>query len=393
MLRPMRIAVAIAALAACKASSHPVDVVSVYAFAGDTAPEMQADVVSHDASGQPVDGQVTDGSGHAEIAIEAGGTITVAFPGAPDPTTPAISLVTVLAPAAGTEVDIHGPPHPASPGAAGVLLVEPPAFTADMFSIQLGCTATTVTSFPASIDVSTLCVTSDANLDVLVLARTGGQVTGYVAGRVPLADGFAMFQPPAWQTTAPQVPITSSTGARLFWSLVSDHMPFGADVVTTTAPLYTGLKIDGARLSATLGQDRETTRAIAGVPASVTIDASDFLPPVTLTLSFDGRTYTWAANDIGADVMNLHLEYDAATEHIVWDVVLPPDATGFTMPALGGDLSALVPEPTATADTTLQYVQGVNDGVNVYLEAQTGLSTVDALPTDGELRTARTHVP
>jgi hypothetical protein len=387
MLRAMRAVVLAALVAACRGgSSHTVETVSVNAYAGDTAPEAQADVVSHDANGEPVDGQSTDDSGHTEIAIVAGGTITVAFPGSPGPSTPAISLVTVQAPEAGGEVDIHGPPHPSSPAAAGVLLVQPPAFTADTFSIQLGCTATQVMSFPASIDVSSLCVTSDANVDVLVLARTGGQITGYVAGRVPLADGFAMFQPAAWQTTTPTVPIANTTAAQLSWSLRSDGMSFGGQVVTTSAPIYTGLKIDGALLVASIGTAQVTTREIAGTPTSVNVDSSDFLAPATVNIAFDGtRTYNWAQIDIGASVMDLHLEYG----NIVWDVVLPPSASGITMPALGGDLSALVPEPTASSTTTLQYVQGSTDA-GFYLESPAGsLSTVAELPADGEIRTSR----
>jgi hypothetical protein len=389
----MRVLAAVALLAACSGGSHgPVDLVTVYAFAGDIDPEPNATVLAHDASGKPFAGDFADAVGHSEIQIAPGGTITVVFPGSPDATTPAISLVTVPAPAAGSELDIHGPPHPRSATAAGALLVDPPPFTADSFSLQLGCTTSNITSFPASIDVSSLCLGSDANLDVLLLATTGGQISGYTAGRVELVDGFAMFQPAAWQTTSPAIPITvAGVSPQLTWNLRADGQAFGGQTVMTSAPIYTGLVADGATLVAAIGQQQVTTHEFAGVPAALSVAASDFLPAVAPTLAFDGvSTFTWTPADISADASNLHLEYDAPTAHIVWDFVLPADSAGTIVPTLAGDLAALVPAPGDTANTTLQYVQAPTpfDGT-VYVEAPTGLSTVAPLPTDGELRTSR----
>jgi len=181
------------------------------------------------------------------------------------------------------------------------------------------------------------------------------------------------------------------TAAYLGPAFAADSVPSGAQ--KALAPVTKMI----ATLVATVGQQQVTTREIAGVPNAVAVAASDFLPTVGLTLAFDGaRTFTWAPVDIGADATNLHLEYDAPTARIVWDVVLPPDSTGTIIPALGGDLATLVQTPTASDPTTLQYVQAAPPvGFDVlvagglYVEARTGPSTIAPVPSDGELRTTR----
>jgi len=383
---------ALVLVAACSASHAKVDLADIYVFAGDTKPYAGAGLLAHAADCTPIDGIDADAVGHALVQIDAGGTVTAVLPGEPTAITPVITLVTVPAPAAGAELDIHGPRPEPTPSAAGVLLVQPPAFTADSFTIELGCTVTQVASFPASIDVSTLCLTSDANLDVLVLAKTGGQITGYVAGRVPLVDGFAMFQPTAWETATTSVPIANSTTAQLTWELDADGLPFANQAVTTSAPYYTGLAASAATLVATMGT-QVTTRGISGMPASIAVDASDFLPPVTQAVTFDGARYDWSAADIGADALDLHIEYDAPTAHIVWDIVMPPDATGAVLPVLGGDLATLVGAPPS-ASATLQYIAATPAvGFDALTAGGFWAGTVAPLPADGEIRTVRIATP
>jgi hypothetical protein len=399
----MKLAVAVLAVAACRGDNPgKVDSVGVYAFAGDSDPEGGATVLSHRANGDPLAGATADAVGSAQIPIEVGGTITVVFPGNVSSLTPVISLVTVPAPPAGSELDVHGPPHPRTASAAGLLLVSPPAMTADSYTIDLGCTVSQVTGLPASINVSSLCLGSDANLDVLVTAHTGGAVVAYAAGRVELVDAFAMFEPAAWDTTTPTVAITSAgVTANLTWSLRADGLRFATQAVTTDAPVYTGLTIDGATLVAATAAGQVTTRDIDGAPAAIAIDTSDFLPAVTWSGAFDGaRAFTWSPVDVGADAANLHLEYAGPTAQVVWDVLTPPDSAGCTIPVLGDELNALVARPDTSTPATLQYVQAaIPEGFDalvaggLYYESSTGPSTVARRATNGELRASLAHGP
>jgi hypothetical protein len=383
---------ALVLVAACSASHAKVDLANVYVFAGDTAPYPGAELLANAADGTPFEALDADAVGYAQVPIAAGGTITAVLPGEPTAATPVITLVTVPAPAPGAELDIHGPRTEPTPSAAGVLLVQPPAFTADAFTIELGCTVTQVASFPASIDVSTLCLTTDANLDVLVLAKTGGQITGYVAGRVPLVDGFAMFQPTAWETAATTVPIANSTAAQLTWQLHADGLTFANQTVTTSAPYFNGLAASAATLVATMGS-QVTTRGITGTPASIAVDAGDFLPSVTQTVTFDGAAYAWGPADIGADALDLHIEYDAPTAHIAWDIVMPPDATGVTLPTFGGDLATLVGAPPS-ASARLDYVAETPAvGFDALTAGGFWAGTVAPLPANGEIRTVQIAAP
>lgn len=419
----MRVVLVAALLAACGGSHHgPTQLVEVYAFTGDTQPAEGVTVIAHTAAGAPIDSTTADASGHAEMQSEDGALITVVFPAMPMTITPSLWLVTAPAPAAGGELDIHGPIDLDStpPTVAGPLDVAPKhqLQNAATFQIQLGCTITQVATLPTSVDVSSRCLGSDSNLDALVLgydASSPPQVVGYTAARLDLSTGAATLAPDQWTTATGSVPITLDASITptplLDWVLWADGLPFGAQPISGTAPVWTGLAVDAATVHATLATpstSRITTLEIAGAPTAVSFAASDFLPPIDLTLALDtssGDHFTWASATTGADAIDLHLEWDVGlrgpvvppgSHHVVWDVVLPPDATDATLAQLGGDLGALVGPPDATPDAILRYVTAPTPmgfdalvGNGLYVEAQTGVSTIAPRPTSGELRETR----
>lgn len=379
---------------ACRGSTPPGEIVDVYAFAGVVDPAVGASVVAHRADGTPIDTVITDATGHAGLVIEDGALVTVVFPG------DAPRVVTTLAPAPGSELDIHGPRVASTPTVAGVLSVTPQTpLAADTFDIELGCTLTRVTSLPTSLDVSSACAGSDSNVDILVRADQGGQLVGYAAGRVDLSEGAATFAPPTWQTSAPGAPITTTGVApSLGWVTFSDGLPFGAVAVTTSAPLWTGLAIDSAILRATIAtgaSSQITTYYFAGAPAAIAIAAGDFLPAITPSLAFDASTttFTWTASAVPADAGDLRLDWDAGSRHISWDAVLPPDVTTVTLPMFGGDLAAMIPSPSSPPDPILRYVVAATGpaGFDALLAAglRIDTNTIVAPPIAGNLSETR----
>lgn len=378
--------IALVVLAACGASHSKVDLVNVYAFAGDTDPAHGATVLAHDSLGQPVQAVDTDASGYASIQIASGGTITVVFPGEPTIATPQITLVTVTAPAPDAELDIHGPPILTS-SSAGVLLVQPMStIAADHYVIELGCTTSTVTQLPASITLGTQCLAPDGSLDILVLAEAAGQPIGYFADREPVVDGFAMSAPAAWQSMPPTIPVTS-VSAQLDWALLADGHVFGEQSITTAAPIYTGLVATGSRLIASQ-QGAITTRWTSTVPAQVNVDASDFLPAIGDSLAADGTHYTWTPQTFAADAIDLHFEWAPDTRQITWDVILPPDPGETYVPSLGGDLGVVV--GFANPPATLRYLDAATPaGFDSLVANGLHVGTIAPRPTDGELRTTR----
>ena len=376
-------------LAACSGGSHgKVDVVNVYAFVGATDPAQGATVLAHDALGKPFQAVDADASGFASIQIVPGGTITVVFPGEPTIMTPQISLITVPAPAPDSELDVHGPPI-LTASAAGVLLVQPmTTIAADHYIIELGCTTSTVTQLPASITVSTLCLSKDGNLDLLVRAESNGQPVGYFADRVPIVDGFAMSTPASWQTVPPTIAVVASVPAQLDWALLADGLVFGDTTVTAAAPVYTGLVATGSRLVASQ-QGATTTRWTSSVPIQVNVDAGDFLPAITDSLAGDGRHYTWTPQTFSADAIDLHFEWMPDTRQITWDAILPPDAGETYVPDLGGgDLGTVVGFSNPPA--TLRYLDAATPGGFDALVANgVYVGTIAPRPIDGELRTTQ----
>jgi hypothetical protein len=396
----MRVVPALVIAAACGRSPHGAgQLVDVYAFAGDQ-PQAGATVIAHDASGAALDTVMTDAVGHAQPAIEDGALITVVFSDVTN-----IALVTALSPAAGSELDIHGPPPAgAPPTVAGALDVAPMmTVAADHYILELGCTVSQLTALPASIDVNSRCLGSDSNLDILLLAYQNDQVVGYAAGRVDLSSGAATFAPAQWSTTTTPVPITLDGVAPLLdWVLLVDGLPFGAQAISGSAPLWNGLPVTAAIVHAgitTPTTAQVTTRYIAGAPIAIDFAASDFLPPIDVSLVLDtshGMQLSWTPAPIDADAVDVHLAWTVGGNHVAWDVVLPPDGSDAAFPETAPDLGQLVGLPDATPSALLRYVQAATpagwDSLvanGLYVASATGPSTIAPPPPSGELRASQ----
>ena len=370
---------------------------AVFAIAGG-APEPEATVVSHRADGTILDEELADPTGRADVTVEDGARISVVFPAAGTQAS-SISIITTMAPAPGGSIDVYGPPDPQGPPTViGTLLLEPQQpIAADAYDVALGCIVLHLPSLSQVIDVASTCAGSDANLDVLVTATSGGALAGYAAGRIPIADGGAVFQPPQWDTTTGAIPITlDGVAPALDWVLWSDGLPFAAQPLTgTTAPVWNGLVVDGATVHATITSGptaQVTTRELAGSPTAIAFGAADFLPPIAPTLAEDpgpGLAVHWTAASPGADAIDLRLSWSTGMQRVVWDSVLPPDATATALPALGGTLSA----PAAPPDALLRYLDGpaaasFSDvaAAGIHVEDPDHPSTIVAPPSSGDIR-------
>jgi hypothetical protein len=390
------------ALAACGGSSHTNgDTVTVYAYAGEFGVP-NATVISYSSSGTLIDEEEADPTGMATVESSDGALLAVVFPGG----TTQIQVVTTLAPAAGGSVTVHGPPGPPSgpPTVVGVLEVEPmQPITADSYAIQLGCYTFTEPSLVNPIDLASECVGTDLNLDVLVVASSGGAAAGYAAARLPLDDGGVIFAPASWNTTTGTIPITLDDGVApaLDWVLYSDGLPFAAQPISGTAPVWTGLVVDGTEVHANVtagARSQVTTLEIAGSPAAIEFGAADFLPAITQTLaasepSSTSMMLTWTAAAVGADVVDSHLTWTTDGVTIVWDAVLPADSTGIDFPPTDAALAAMVLPPAATPTAMLRYIdspsaQSFADvlAAGIYADASTALPAIVAKPTSGEVR-------
>jgi hypothetical protein len=274
------------------------------------------------------------------------------FPGIISDLTPDITLLT--APLS-DGMTLVGPEHAGTPPIiVGGLQMKPKNIQADGFDIQLGCTTVHVPTMPAVVDVGARCMGSDQMLDVLITATQGGTPVGYAAGRVPMVDGMAEFDPPSWETTYDSLPVTvMHSGATVTWALVSDGLPF----VSSLGDIPKGLMFDGIIVDADVSQGAQhTTRWIPMTPAMVSITDADFLAPIETSLA---AGYSWTAANLG-DAVDLHAAWDTdagarpavptGPHHVTWDAVLPPDATSVAFPPVG------VVNAPAAPDLALRYV-------------------------------------
>jgi hypothetical protein len=374
----VRQAVIIAVLAAC-GSSSPGKHAMVTVMAGGQ-PAAGAVVVSHGVTGAKIDETAADAVGVAQVSIEDGALVTTLFPGQISALTPNIEVVT--APLT-DGMTIVGPSDDATPPViVGGLQIMTKNIQADSFQIQLGCATFTVASMPTVVDVSSRCMGSDTNVDVLVTAYNGGVTVGYAAGRVAMVDGMAAFDPPRWETAYTTLPTTiSRSDASVTWSLISDGLAF----TTVLGELPTGLMVDRVVVDADIGGLEHTTRWYSSVPAMIALDDSDFLAmlPATLTTG-----YSWSAAGVG-DAVDLRASWDVdgtsgsanaippGTHHIEWDAVLPPDATTVGVPPVD-----LAPPPTAMF--ALRYVD--SSLVSEFPATEIHADTIVPAPADGEIR-------
>jgi hypothetical protein len=297
-----------------------------------------------------------------------------------------------------------------------VLQVSGPNLTAAAyFDIQIGCATVRATKLPTALDVGACNLGTDSKLDVLVggYHDVGGdppspQLDGYAAGRVQMTNGIAMLAIPAWRTTGTSVPVTVDGVTPLVqvdW--LSDGLSFGAQTATDHAMLYTDLVVDATRITASLAgvnAARVTTREVTGAPTAIALTANDFLPPVDVTTALaPPATFSWDAAGLG-DAVNLHATWEiggnvvapvvpTGPHRVVWDAVLPPDATGVTLPDLGDLADAIDPVAIVPVDVVLRYVDSdhhdgfaalVADGVHA--EETLQASTVATRSADGQIR-------
>lgn len=337
-----------------------------------------AAVVSHTIDGKKLDQTAADAVGVAQIGFESGALVTVLFPGQISSLTPAIEVVT--APLT-DGMTIIGPSDVAGPATiVGGLQMKPKNITADSFEVQLGCATFQIAQMPAVVDVGARCMGSDQNLDVLITAMKAGAPVGYAAGRVAMVDGMAEFDPPSWDTMYTALPVMiASPDITATWALYVDGLPFS----TPLGQLPVNLMVDRVEVDANIAMLRQTTRWYSTVPASITLDAADFLDMIPATLA---TGYTWTAAGVG-DAVNLRASWDVDTSgsanavppgshHIQWDAILTPDATTVGVPPV--DLA-----PAADAMYELRYVDGPGAG---FPQTEIHADTIVPRVADGQIR-------
>jgi len=382
-------------IAGCGGSGGNGPTTNVELHAGDIPLEAGATVISHTVDGDVLDQQVTDGAGQAQLQFQPGALVTAVYH-----RSAGYHVITTPALATGT-LGIHGPVPDQAPILSNSLVLTAVPIAADTITVDMGCTRAIVTSFPKTLDVLAQCLGSDSNLDVLVTATTGGSVVGYFAARVPTDDnGVGMLDIPAWNTAFTTIPVTQNDlGATLEMIEVADGFAFTTPVASGVANTWTGLVADASQVRAQVGPAtaaQTTTQFATGLPASIAFASTDFMTPIATTLSLADRAklaFTWTALAAG-DLTNLHASWMLASDLIVWDVVLPPDADRVQFPSLDPDLAGVLAAPTSPVTTNLRAVDGPDTTSFADVQAD-GLwmltfdaSTIVPPPTAGELREA-----
>lgn len=387
---------------------------TVTAFGGDV-PEPGVTVIGHTPDGQVIDQTNADAVGRASIGIDDDSLISVIFPGNLGSLTSVISIVTV--PASG-DVTIYGPRRSGPPLIAGVLQVNGPTLAgANYFDIQLGCATVRVQQLPAVIDVGACSMGSDSKLDVLVTGShdAGGdppapQLDGYAAARVQMTSGVATLDIAAWESTGATIPVVlDGVMPTVDLELISDGLSFDSQPVIDHGTLWTGLVVDATRTTAALpgvNAARVTTREQVGAPATIELGADDFLPPIAVSAAIGSlapTTIGWEPASLG-DAVNLHATWQldgsgapavpTGPHRVIWDAVLPPDASNATLPSLGEELAtAIAPVNIVPIDVVVRYVDSdLHDGLaallaaGVHVEDTVQASTIAPRPTAGEIR-------
>jgi hypothetical protein len=218
---------------------------------------------------------------------------------------------------------------------------------------------------------------------------------------VPLSGDTAVFAPAQWDTQTGAVPITSTNVTpALDWILWSDTLPFDAQAIQGSAPIWNNLVVDKTTVHATLAQiatAQITTREAPGIPTTIAFSDTDFLPPIDVTLALDpsSTALTWTPANVGADVVDVRLSWVAGVRPhaVVWDVVLAPDASSAHLPKLDGDLASAVGPPDATPDALVRYVDGPDTAsfsdvlaAGLYIEDRSQPASIVAHPTNGQVR-------
>jgi hypothetical protein len=155
---------------------------------------------------------------------------------------------------------------------------------------------------------------------------------GYAAGHIALLDGYAVLDVPAWKTTGPDLPIQNAVvGAEI------DHMFFvdgnaysGPPVIDNKAFYYDELEIDSSYVRARIDTPPATQiyELYGSGLYTFTVEPGRFLPPVELTTTRTGATYSWSSTPSGAEIAVLRV-VDAA---VTWEAILRADTTSITLP-------------------------------------------------------------
>ena len=376
-------------------------------------------IVSHSPDGDVVDMAVADPTGRADIGIDDDSLVSAIFPAEIVKVTPVISVITTVAPTDGSELTFHGPrSDKAPPLIVGVLQLDGRNLnSADYFNVSLGCVTVRVDSLPAIIDVSSCNMGSDQNLDVLVRGYhdVNGvpQLDGYGAGRATMVNGAAMLDVQSWSTTGPAVAVTQTgVQAALSWTMRVDGLDFLSEPMGAAPYSYTGLMVDTTFVDALVPAPhggRITTRPFMGTPTAIALSDADFLPalePVPVAPTIEPARIEWGASTIAADALHVHVQWAVGVKvsgivppgpHlVVWDSVLPTDATGVTLPRLDGDLKTAVAPPNIDpAYVELRALESSSvDGfaavvaAGIRAEETTHASRILEAPEGGQVRVA-----
>ncbi|NVB82832.1 MAG: hypothetical protein HOV81_30925 [Kofleriaceae bacterium] len=406
-------------LAACGSSSPgPVEVTRraiVVAYAG-SEPEAEVVVLGHTRDGRVVEQVIADETGRADVGLDDDGYVSVVFPGKLAATAPQVTVVTVPAPLEG-ELAVHGPPHSPVPSIVGALRLSGSNLNvADYFEVTLGCATTRVTDLPATIDVGSCNLGSDSRIDVLARGYhdLGGDppapmLDGYAAGRATLTNGAATLNLPSWRTTGTMVPITlDGVDPDLEWTFRVDGIEFLTEpLIAPAGRLYTNLDVDTTTVQGSLpiaGGAVLTTREVMGTPTAIAFGAGDFLPPLDTNIAqkkLSPFTVEWAAAaETGADAANVHASWELDTaarpRRVIWEAVLPTDATSATFPAFEGELADLLsPIAVVPLDLVLRHVDSSElDGFDalvaagLHAEDKQTLNRIVPRATEGQIRTS-----
>lgn len=396
--RHVRLVVLSLFLAACAEQDRRVEVV---VLAGDQ-PETDAIVIFHRPSGRRLGTAHVDASGRAAMVVADDSLVTAVFPR----DSIATRLITVAVESASQEIAIHGPPRGMERPTIGTITIAPAVTQgADEFWIRLACGGAQTTTWPVSVDIDESCVGADSQVPVIVIARLSHVPTAYTAGTVALDNGVATFAPAQWFSFAPNVPVINDVAATVDWTLWIDGLSFGPDDATNGGLVWQGLAVDRARVHARVGDytiAQNTTREIQGPPTLVSFGGDDFLPAIPRTVTASGLptkgrslsealSFSWANPNVDADVLQLALGWLSRLESsVIWHIVLPPDAIGFTSPLFEDELAELTPRDDP--DLVLRYIDSP-ELVGFEAARAAGIFAVDASgpgpivrPVSGQVR-------
>lgn len=341
--------------------------IGVVALNGDE-PQPGAIVASHRPDGTILDTIHVDDTGRAIAAVDEDSLVTVIYPY--DGTSTRLYTVAVAGNA--DELTIHGP-APQSPfEIIGRLDVTAPTNpSADGYQIRMARTGYDTNPFPGgggffapptwpvSASISAGCIGTDGRVPVIVLATANHAPIAYAAGMATLANGVATLDVASWSPYAPNVMIrTSVPSAEFEWTLWIDGLPFSDSLRPEGGVRWESLPVERTSIHAVrtgVLSDQSTVRNVAGVPAEIVFDETDFPAAMPPTLELTGAPtkvgtghplhFSWEPSSITADVAALSFGYltYADQKTVMWSVALPPDATDFTTPAYEGPFALVGP--------------------------------------------------